>query len=358
MKKKEIFYFIQSWTQKNIISKEQAEIMREDVSQSVSEKSGRHMITILLYCGVAAISAGILLVIASNWSDFPRELKLMMILLLPIIPFVFTYINMTVRQKETPLIRAVNILSFAFIGGALALVDQTYNLDINWTPFVWLWALLLVPYVVLFRKKENTFFLAVMGGLVLFTHTLSLLGPETSEQTALIVFSAITVLYVWVIWVLSRFVKATQTYKSSSEILKGLSGKVLTIFLYITTFRWYADLLIDSEHFGSNPSNLSITISIVLNLIFLGYLARAARAQVTAEEYSSAYGIVRIFMIYLLTKYITLFGGMLDTGIFLVLGGAIFVGGAIYFEKKKTHFVTLLRDEEKGSNEHEYEISE
>jgi uncharacterized membrane protein len=85
--------------------------------------------------------------------------------------------------------------------------------------------------------------------------------------------------------------------------------------------------------------------SIGLNVLFIGFLVFVLLKAFSYEENGLGFWVVRIFALYLLTKYVTLFSEMLDTGFFLIGGGLLFIGGAWFLEKNKANLIYLMKNE-------------
>jgi len=346
MKKKEIFEFINSWKEKNIITEEQGICMEKDVRHSLSEKSGRHFVSILLSMGAVAIGAGILLLIASNWSGIPRIVKLILILLLPLIPFAYTYYDFIVRGQKGIFGRVANMLSPALVGGALALFGQTYNLETNPVSFMWMWCLFTVPFVLLFKKRENVFSLTVLVGIALLVQFADWVGYQNESQI-IILQSIVSLVYAGALYGLSRLADSSKIWKKNSNLLRSFASWITTILLFITTFNWYSQELLGYSYWSDAPqSNAWIVLAIVFNIVFILFLVFMGYIRIKNQEYRRAFGVVRIFALYLLVKYIVLFSDMFDTGLFMIIGGILFVGGGWYLEKKKSSLIELMKSED------------
>ena len=83
--------------------------------------------------------------------------------------------------------------------------------------------------------------------------------------------------------------------------------------------------------------------SLFFNLFFIGFLVFAILRSVKFEEYNFAFSLVRLFALYLLVKYFTLFFDMFDTGLFFMIGGALFITGGWYMEKNRERLTEFMK---------------
>ena len=107
----------------------------------------------------------------------------------------------------------------------------------------------------------------------------------------------------------------------------------------MTTFEFYARLVTDTSYRGSEW----VPLSIIFNLLFIGFLVFVLVQAIKYQEERLVYGAVRMMFIYVIVKYYTLFSGILDTGLLFVVGGIIFIAGAWYLEKNKQKLMMLVK---------------
>jgi len=316
--------------------------MLADVVTVTSEKSGYKLISAIMYIGAMALSLGALLLIASNWSWLSKEVKLVLTLLLPLIPICFAYWQLNVRDNDRVLGRTANILGLTFVGGSLALIGQIYNLDSNMVTFLWMWAVLTAPFVFVFKKRENVLFTAVMIGAAVLLSTSDFLEASNMEKgISLVLLTVVSLLYVGVVYVIGGALRYVSSWIDSGRLLRIGAGGCAAIILFFTTFEWYARFVVGATY--TNSGNWEV-LSIALNLLFIGFLVRALVRAVKYEEYTFAFTVVRLFGVYLLVKYFTLFYSMLDTGLFFIIGGIIFITGGWLLEKKKSVLVAYMKN--------------
>jgi uncharacterized membrane protein len=341
MKKEEIKSLITSWLSSDVINKEQAKYMIDDVMNVTSEKSGHKFISAVIYIGATALSMGALLLIASNWSGFSKSFKLILALILPIVPITFAYWQLIVKDKESVLGRAASILGMALVGGSLALIGQIYNLESNMVNFLWTWALLTAPFIFVFRRKENVFFSALLLGPTLFLTIVQFVENSLLDVSfGVILMTVVALGYSLFLYLVGSAMRNSAEWLESGQMLRISGASLASITFFIMTFEFYAQSVAGSTY--ANPGSWEI-LSVVFNLLFIGYLIFAIVRSIKFEEYSFAFSLVRLFALYLLVKYFTLFYSMFDTGLFFIIGGVLFIAGGLFLEKKKDLLVSYMK---------------
>ena len=240
MKKVEIDSLIQNWLEVGAVSSEQASFMTTEVARTVSEKSGGKFISAVMYIGAAALSAGALLFIASNWEYLTKGIKLMLAFLLPIIPLAFAYFQLVVKEKSEfkVLGRAANIFGVALIGGSLALIGQIYNLEANMISFLWTWALLSLPFVFVFKKSENVFFGAILVGGALLASLIDFLDSAQMDETALVLLlTSTSLLYAYVLYIIGVALRYAVEWSEGGRLLRLLGAGLAAALLFFCDLR-------------------------------------------------------------------------------------------------------------------------
>ncbi len=343
MNKKEINKLINKWLEEGKVSQDQANYMISDLDISVSENSGNKFISAVMYIGAIALALGFFLLIASNWSGLGKGVKLILTLLLPIVPIVFAYWKIIVKNHENVLARAANLLGMALVGGSMTLIGQIYNLDPNISGFLWTWVLLTAPFIFIFKKAENVFFSAVLvGGTLIYSLVRFIFESGMEEGTALLVSTIVLLVYAYVLYFVGVTLRNAENWLSSGRLLRLGSAGLATTVLFITTFNFYARTVVGYSYYNNQGANWHV-FALFFNLLFIGFLVFALIRAVKHEEYAFSFTIVRVFGLYLLVKYITLFSSMLDTGLFFVLGGALFIAGGWVLEKNKNKLVSYMK---------------
>lgn len=340
MKQADFERLIDGWLEANVISPEQAEYMRRDLQTETSEQSGKKFIAIIATLGAAVLVAGVLLVIASNWQALGKPIQLILALLMPVGPLYAAYQLIEVKRNPTILGKVANIFGVGLIGGSLALIGQIYNLESGYTSLLWMWALLSLPFVFVFRRTENV----VLTALLVGTATLAAIVEwfDWREAQAFVLTLTIAALaYAAFMYLIGTSLRFSPVWSGGARGLRLMSASVASVTLFVTTFEFYARLVTDAGY----RSFSWVPLSIIFNLVFIGFMVYVLIKAFRHQEERLAVSVVRTLFIYVIVKYFTLFSDMLDTGILLIFGGVLFIGGAWYLEKNKSRLLALMRDE-------------
>jgi len=346
MKQKDIESLIDRWRGDGVVTSEQANYMLQDLKESTLEQSGKKLITIISLVGAAALTAGMLLIIASNWTYLGKTFQLLLALLLPVVPLSIAYYMVEVRQSKSVLSRVANVFGVGLIGGALAIIGQIYHLEAGYTTLMLFWLLLSLPFVFVFRRPENVGISAVLAGFAIFTWVIEALEVLENwwwdTQSFTITLTVALAAYCLILYIIGKSLRNSAVWGSGARVLRLLSASVGTVTLFVTTFEFYARIVTDSGYRDSGW----IPLSIMFNLIFIGFLIFVLVQAIKYQEERLVYGAVRMMFIYLIVKYFTLFSGMLDTGLLFVVGGVLFVAGGWYLEKNKRKLAIFVQNTE------------
>jgi uncharacterized membrane protein len=343
MKQKDIECLISKWQGAGVVSPEQANYMLQDLKTSTSEQSGKKFVTIISLVGAAVLTAGVLLIIASNWSYLGKAVQLLLALLLPIVPLSIAYYMVEIKQSQSVLSRVANVFGVGLIGGALSIIGQIYHLESGYTTLMFFWVLLSLPFVFVFKREENVGISAVLVGVAIFTWIMETFERWwRDEQSFAITLTVAFLVYSIALYVLGKLLRNSTVWGSGARILRLMSASVGTVVLFVTTFEFYARIITDAGYRDSGW----IPLSIIFNLLFIGFLVFVLIQAIKYQEERLVYGVVRAMFIYLIVKYFTLFSGILSTGILFVIGGIIFIAGAWYLEKNKKGLMVFMQHTE------------
>ncbi len=350
MKKADIETLITRWTEGGVVTPEQASRMRTDITEFSSGKSGDYFITSILIMGAFALSLGALLVIASNWALLGKATKVVMALSMPIIPLAFAYWQCVRKGVATIFGRAAAFFGVALIGGSLALVGQIYHLEMDLTSFLLQWFALSVPFIVVFKFPEVVLLGSVLGGAGFASYLVTLLEDLRDESAAVMVATTAALIYAYVTYRAGTLLRYAAAWESGGRMLRLWGGACAMVILFITTFKEYAQVVVGFEMYdyhgvyGGGDNYFSwVALSLALNFFFIGFLIFIILRAARYEEYSFAFWVVRIMGLYLIVKYLTLFSGMIDTGLFLMLGGVIFIVGGWLLERRKGSLMAYMK---------------
>lgn len=356
MKKSEINRLTQRWLSAGAITQQQAEYITSDVEQYISETSGNKFITAIVSIGTLGLSAGVLLIIASNWSGFSSGFKLLLAVLLPIVPLVFAYWQILMRGAVTVFALVAHTFGLILVGGAIALIEQTYHLQSSLSTTLWMWNLLTVPFLFVFKRTENVIVTTILTGAAILVSTFEYLdSANVSESFAIVALTAVSLGFVATMYGLGTQLRNFKLWSGGGRFLRLTGVTLATVILYLMTFEFYARILTSSDNYYSYTTNSYwMPVSVILNLLFIGFLVFCLLRAAKYEEYNFAFWVVRMSAVYIFTKYITLFSDMLDTGLFFVIGGLIFIFGGWFLEKNKKHLITYMKGDRSNGGENPY----
>lgn len=357
MNKSEINRLTERWLAAGAITTEQAAYITNDVEHYISETSGNKFITAVVSIGTLGLSAGVLLIIASNWSGFSDGIKLLLALLLPIVPLTFAYWQIMMRGVATVFALVAHTFGLLLVGGAIALIEQTYHLQSSLSGTLWLWNMLTIPFLLVFKRAENVIVTTTLTAGALLASTIQYLDEADFEEGfSVMLLTIISLGFLTLMYWLGAQLRHSEVWGSGSRFLRITGATVATFILYLMTFEFYARVVTSSDRYYdyySYTANTSwMPISIALNIGFIIFLVIALLRATKYEEYNFAFWVVRMAAVYLFTKYITLFSTMLDTGLFFVVGGLIFIVGGWLLENRKAQLIAFMKgaSQERGQN--------
>jgi hypothetical protein len=154
-----------TWEREGIVTAEGARTLRE---RYAAEPQGGLAQMVVGAVGALLIGTGLIAVLAYNWDDFPRWVRLV----LALGPLAVTQaVSWWVLQKDEaakPWQReAAALVQTLAVGAALALVSQIYNLPGKWTDLVFWWCVVSVPLAWVLRSQAVA--IAYLIGITVWT---------------------------------------------------------------------------------------------------------------------------------------------------------------------------------------------
>jgi uncharacterized membrane protein len=156
-----------AWEREGIVTAEGARTLRK---RYAAEPQGGLAQMVVGAVGALLIGTGLIAVLAYNWDDFPRWVRLV----LALGPLAATQaVSWWVLQKDEaakPWQREAAALAQTLaVGAALALVSQIYNLPGKWTDLIFWWCVVSVPLAWVLRSQAVA--IAYLMGIALWTVT-------------------------------------------------------------------------------------------------------------------------------------------------------------------------------------------
>jgi len=262
---------------------------KDDILALVKDESSSvGFMKILSIIGAVCIGLGVILIISSNWSEFPRFIQLVLSIMLPIISLGIWYYFTYVQSELKILWNAFLLMGGVLIGATIALIWQTYNLDGTVGSLLLMWFILSLPLVFVFKLKT----LAVMS----------------------------TALFYWVIfyYTTEEFFASWRDEKYILAVFAVISGSItIASYLLSKACKWKYNYLI-------NP--VWVISLKILFLVLIGFTMWWANKN---HEILLRHATFVWIWLYIFTKYIELFSGYLQAGIFFIVTG-FFIIGLVY----------------------------
>jgi hypothetical protein len=153
------------WEREGIVTADGAQTLRE---RYAAEPRGGLAQMIVGAVGALLIGTGLIALLASNWDDFPRWVR-MALALGPLVATQMTSWWVLGRgEAAKPWQReAAALVQALAVGAALALVSQIYNLPGRWTDLIFWWCVVSVPLAWVLRSQAVA--IAYLMGIAVWT---------------------------------------------------------------------------------------------------------------------------------------------------------------------------------------------
>lgn len=237
--KKKLLPHLSRWEEKKIITSGQKVAILEDIQ---TESSGAGFVRILWTIAAICIGAGVLLIIAAGWSGFPKILKLILALALPIVSlglaYYFTYVQVELRKIG----QAFALVGWLMIGASIALIGQIYNTDGTVWKLLFMWFILVLPVLYVFKLKTLSVLATALFYGVFYYYTFEVfLRDWKNEQYILPLFTVVSgTVTVWA-YLLNKALN--ETYNYLLYPVAAISLKILFFVLFMWTIGswWFFD---------------------------------------------------------------------------------------------------------------------
>jgi len=132
-----------------VLTPDADERLRAHYGPVEAARSARLAIIVFGVLGAVLIGAGIILVLAHNWEDFPRPVRVVLSFLPLVLAQGLAAWTLTRRPQSLAWREGAGTLLFLMIGASISLVAQTYNISGDLPRFILTWSLLGLPIVYL-----------------------------------------------------------------------------------------------------------------------------------------------------------------------------------------------------------------
>lgn len=143
--------------EKGIISNQQSKAILEYFAQKNTKKPNIAIIAFSII-GSILLSAGIILILAHNWSNLLRPIRVLISFLPLIISQVVGFWVIIKKRNSIAWTEGIAAFGFLSIGATLSLVSQTYHIQGDFRSFIFNWMLLGFPLVYLYRSTTAAVF--------------------------------------------------------------------------------------------------------------------------------------------------------------------------------------------------------
>jgi uncharacterized membrane protein len=354
------------------------------------DREGNRFLTIVGILGALLVSAGIILLIASNWNDIPRLLKLGVGIAL----LLGTHAGGWAlgRSGRHPVMAEVlHLLGSGMFLANIALVGQIYNLSSRPPNAILLWLAGVAPLAWILRSKvQHILALTIFGvwlglelnqrdswlyfagegrqfmlyallgilfaalGLLLGQSKFPEFGPPTEKFGLLATHIASYPL------TLGFFYSSGQVAPAAWAITGVLSGLTLALWLLAVPrlgvipdrqWRWVwaaaqvglSGLTVEGRYGGWETHRLVGPHWIAVPALFFFCLLQAQVGLIRRSKWLVNLAMVFIGL-HVITAYFQLFGSMQTTGMMFVVTGLFLIGLAVYLERKRRSLMKRMAE--------------
>lgn len=139
-------------TKAQVISPESAESIR-NYYKSKQEQSGNRLFIVFGILGAILVGLGLILIIAHNWDDLSKNIKVG-VAYLPLIIGQLLCVYVLVRKSDNSTWReAASTFLFCAVGACISLISQVYNIQGDLPSFLFTWLILCLPIIYLMRSS-------------------------------------------------------------------------------------------------------------------------------------------------------------------------------------------------------------
>lgn len=372
---------LKEWQRENIIDGATA----DKISQHEKQKSKPVILWAAGGLGAFAIIVGVVSVIAANWIHTPDWVKLSidLVVCLAIAVTLYNIINREDSSTEKLWLReTLVILYYGFTLASMALIGQTYQLGGSLAKLFLVWAIATIPLVLLGRGK----FLAIFwltGSVttyILNIHSLHDLIEWliNSRHMATAVVISMYLISPLVFILISRIPWLVKERPIAANEISRFSWLAIIILGWACQFLWYDNMPVSYTSVAKNvvvicliatsamvyfmprlypdePPDTQLSMRVVLASVFLLgamaiwhrssldligaltnllYLCVLAWAALKIKSTTLFNVVTALICIRILVIYFEVFGSMLETGIGLIIGGALTLAITWWWFKK------------------------
>lgn len=386
---------VERWQAEGIIASGQKEriIARYRRVEEIEEKAGSNkLITTISILGAVLVGVGLILFIASNWSEITRAGKLGIIFGAMLVSYISGFYLRYESEKYPKIGASLILLGTIVFGAAIFLIAQIYNITVHYPNGPLMWGLAILPLAYLLRFKsvltlallvlciwlgmELTFYidemLAFMKIIVIFFmagimlwwvgHAHKGLDALQGISTPYICFGVVLTfgsafiltfidridnlgswnLMIFYIPITVLFVIAATVYAATGEKEKGwiIELAVLTLIFagLLTCAVFYPQFLSTKNIVDTGIVSPYKEISfhrIIFNLIYAaGIIGIIFLGYINRNTAYINIGLL-FFVLDVIARYFDFFWKLLPRSLFFIGGGLILLTGSVFLERKR-----------------------
>lgn len=135
-----------------LLNKDQAEKIRRYYEQK-EDRSGNRTLIVFGTLGAILVGLGIILIVAHNWDELSRPLKVFFAFLPLVLGQLACFYVLWRRFDEVVWREGAATFLFLALGACLSMISQIYNISGQISDLLWLWMLLALPLIYLLRSS-------------------------------------------------------------------------------------------------------------------------------------------------------------------------------------------------------------
>ena len=383
---------INKWKNEGLINDKQARKMLDDIKEEKHDRTSKKLIVTFSTIGVLLVGLAAILFIGSNWQAMSSIAKFLILALSTVIVYFIGYYFKYLNKNYPNVGNSLIFLSSLLFGATVILTAQMYNWNANTHWLVLIWIIGIAPLVYIYANKPVTALLGIL--FLLWVGFFIFRGFDWGGMKLIptyFVIGSLLMSFGALHYLLPKFGGVARIYR-----LLGL--KVMMLSLFILTFKEvssFSEYAID--RMADYPASITVSFIIfsVLSLVFMIYLLLSNPAKIktnlvengiaialvlvtvaffffptTGYIYVTIYNLIFaglvVLLIYLgntmkdeqilnlgmfyfglfvIAKYFDFFYSMLETSLFMLIGGILLVGGGVVLEKKRRELKQEFKNE-------------
>ena len=386
---------IQNWTEGGIISREQAAVMIQDISEKSGEERSNRVIVAISVIGAVLFGVGTILFLALNWDSIADWLKIVLLTLTTFGAYYAGFVLKYEKQNYPKVGASLIFLGALLFGVSIFLVAQIYNVNtglINAYWLVLLWIIGILPLAYGFNSTP----IACLAAALYFVDVALIIAYygelyHTDDVAKSVIFYVLAAILLMgaggVHYVSEKFTALGKIYRLAGARLGMFALFLLTFKAFYSKYNYameYTEKTVITNE-GSMSGLLVVTIMALAILAISFWFNREKEEKITSQEDLVGGGLVLwllltawalsqgsylffvfsfnlIFfglslvliilgykkenikvvnlgttwiVLFVITKYFEWLWDVFNPYIFFMVGGLLLIGGGIWLEKRR-----------------------